>query len=481
MSGNRDEQRELAAVEALGRATPEELALLEEATAGDPALGRELDAYRATVTALEAGVAREVPSDDLFDRILAEIQEEPAARARLCAGARSGAASPRGAGSTACAGLALPSVPLRRPRQRSWSASSRSPATRPSPTPARRSPARTEFAAVSGEAEVFDTGEPGGTLVVRMTSVPPAPGGHHYEVWVLREGSEAMESVGEVSPTDGEAELEVELPGAGPFAAVDVSVEPDDGDPGALRPQPRRRHLQLTRARAASADPRAVTDVRDLPEPITLATGAEARLRGPASPLAVVCANGGQGRDVPGTWSASIEWLVGELAPAFPSLRFAEVRYRIKSWNRLDMCVEDALAAIEAAGGERTLLVGFSMGGLVCVRAAGRSDRRGRARARPLASRPARPLAARGEAVRRAARVARPLAAGDPGRQPDALAQGLRARASSLGVEGTYTKISRRRARDGVASSLGPAVDAAARAALGRAGVGGGRALRAVA
>ena len=88
-----------------------------------------------------------------------------------------------------------------------------------------------EFAAVSGEAEVFDAGEPGGTLVVRMTSVPPAPGGHHYEVWVLREGSETMESVGEVSPTAGEAELEVALPGAGPFAAVDVSVEPDDGDP----------------------------------------------------------------------------------------------------------------------------------------------------------------------------------------------------------------------------------------------------------
>ena len=60
--------------EALGRATPEELALLEDATAGDPALGRELDAYRATVTALECGVAREAPSADLFDRILAEIR-----------------------------------------------------------------------------------------------------------------------------------------------------------------------------------------------------------------------------------------------------------------------------------------------------------------------------------------------------------------------------------------------------------------------
>lgn len=73
---------------------------------------------------------------------------------------------------------------------------------------------------------------------------------------------------------------------------------------------------------------------------------------------------------MPGTWSASIEWLVDGLAPQFPELRFVEVRYRVKSWKRLDWCVEDALAAIEAAGAKRVLLVGFSMGGAVSVRAA---------------------------------------------------------------------------------------------------------------
>lgn len=104
--------------------------------------------------------------------------------------------------------------------------------------------------------------------------------------------------------------------------------------------------------------------------PQALSTGAEIRFTNPPSRLAVVCANGGQGGDVAGTWSASIEWLVGELAPRFPALRFAEVRYRIKSWNKLDMCTEDVLAAVDETGGERTLLVGFSMGGLVCVRAA---------------------------------------------------------------------------------------------------------------
>ena len=230
MSVNREEQRELAAVEALGRATPEELALLEEATAGDPALGRELDAYRATVTALEAGVARDVPSDDLFDRIMAELQEpvvqtaaepEPVGAQSASRSWFDGLRWPRvafGAAAAATAAVVLGVI--------AFSGDTRAPDARAAIA------GQDGFAAVSGEAEVFDVGEPGGTLVVRMTSVPPAPGGHNYEVWVLREGSETMESVGEVSPTDGQAELEVTLPGAGPFAAVDVSVEPDDGDPG---------------------------------------------------------------------------------------------------------------------------------------------------------------------------------------------------------------------------------------------------------
>ena len=70
------------------------------------------------------------------------------------------------------------------------------------------------------------------------------------------------------------------------------------------------------------------------------------RVHGPADGPAVVCVNGGQAAAVEGTWSASLEWLVGRLAPRFPQLRFGEVRYRIKSWNRFDLCVEDARAAI---------------------------------------------------------------------------------------------------------------------------------------
>ena len=98
-----------------------------------------------------------------------------------------------------------------------------------------------------------------------------------------------------------------------------------------------------------------------------LSTGAELRLSGGDGPLAVVCMNGGQGGEVAGTWSATIEWLVARLQPRFPGLRFAELRYRIKSWRRLPWCMEDARAAIEATGGERTLLIGFSMGGAVAI------------------------------------------------------------------------------------------------------------------
>ncbi|CAB4685494.1 MAG: hypothetical protein F2663_01265 [Actinobacteria bacterium] len=100
---------------------------------------------------------------------------------------------------------------------------------------------------------------------------------------------------------------------------------------------------------------------------VTLQTGAEMRLTNAPSSLAVVCINGGQGGEVEGTWSASLEWLVERLAPQHSTLRFAEVRYRIKSWRRLDWCIDDARAAIAETGADRTLLVGFSMGGAVGI------------------------------------------------------------------------------------------------------------------
>jgi len=101
-----------------------------------------------------------------------------------------------------------------------------------------------------------------------------------------------------------------------------------------------------------------------------LATGAEARLRNDAAPVAVVFLNGGSARAVAGTWSATSELLATELAPRFPGLAFAEVRYRIKTWNELDSCMADARATLALLERE-ALLVGFSMGGAVSIGVAG--------------------------------------------------------------------------------------------------------------
>ena len=98
-----------------------------------------------------------------------------------------------------------------------------------------------------------------------------------------------------------------------------------------------------------------------------LSTGAEMRITGPVDECAVVCVNGGQSREAEGTWSASVEWLVRTLAPRLPELGLAEVRYRVKSWRRLESCVEDARAAVDELGAPRVALLGFSMGGAVSI------------------------------------------------------------------------------------------------------------------
>ena len=98
-----------------------------------------------------------------------------------------------------------------------------------------------------------------------------------------------------------------------------------------------------------------------------LSTGAEMRVTGPTTECAVVCVNGGQSREVEGTWSATSEWLVQRLAPRLPELGFAEVRYRVKSWRRLESCVEDARAAVYEVGAQHVALLGFSMGGAVSI------------------------------------------------------------------------------------------------------------------
>jgi pimeloyl-ACP methyl ester carboxylesterase len=90
------------------------------------------------------------------------------------------------------------------------------------------------------------------------------------------------------------------------------------------------------------------------------------RIANDPAPLAVVLLNGGSARAVPGTWSSTSELLATELQPLFPGLAFAEVRYRVKTWNELDSCLADARDALELVD-RPTILVGFSMGGAVSI------------------------------------------------------------------------------------------------------------------
>jgi dienelactone hydrolase len=102
-----------------------------------------------------------------------------------------------------------------------------------------------------------------------------------------------------------------------------------------------------------------------------LRSGGEGRWTGTPGRRVVVCVNGGTAAEVPGTWSASVEWLVGRLARRLDRLAFLEVRYRTKSWRQFDRCVEDGAAALAAAretGAEEVALLAFSMGGAVAVR-----------------------------------------------------------------------------------------------------------------
>ena len=103
--------------------------------------------------------------------------------------------------------------------------------------------------------------------------------------------------------------------------------------------------------------------------PFPLARGAEARVRNPDARRAAVLVNGGTARRVPGTWSATSEWLSECLATRFPEVAFMEVRYRTKSWNELPFCIEDADDALTACA-RPSILVGFSMGGAVAIGAA---------------------------------------------------------------------------------------------------------------
>lgn len=163
------------------------------------------------IEAMERALPRVAPPDDLFDRILDEVRAE-AVVVPLHSRRRRPPTAWIGTAAAAAAAIVLIAVIATRDA--------------PGSPTARAVIASPTDPSVSGEATLF---EESGTVLVSLQSVPKAPSGHHYEVWVLPEGSEAMISVGTFHADGGDVRLELPLPGKGLYAAVDVSVEEDAG------------------------------------------------------------------------------------------------------------------------------------------------------------------------------------------------------------------------------------------------------------
>ena len=223
-----EQERDLAAGAALGALSAEDTARLDEQVARSPELAAHLEDYRATVSMLEATVARERPPADLFDRVLerieaegvpAPVQEEPVRR-RAQRRERSWRLWPAfAAGAAAAAAVALVLVVTGGDDLGTPDARAAVQGTEAFPT-------------VRGEARLYRAGREDGVVVVALDDVPTPGAGEHYEVWVLRkEARGEMEAVGVFTPTASSVDLEFRLPGPGDYEAVDVSVEEDGGPP----------------------------------------------------------------------------------------------------------------------------------------------------------------------------------------------------------------------------------------------------------
>ena len=172
----------LPRADALGVLRPEERVQLEVEAARDPRIAAQREEYRATVATLEAAVVREAAPVDLFERILANLEQE---RAPVAAGPservprrswRERLSVPAfGAGFAAAAAVAALVFVVSSGTDLGTSTAQAAVTGTP------------EFAGVHGEARLYDADRSDGTLVLTLADVPRFPAGAHYEVWVLRE------------------------------------------------------------------------------------------------------------------------------------------------------------------------------------------------------------------------------------------------------------------------------------------------------
>ena len=175
-------------------------------------------ADRATLLQLERLLSRVSPPAGTFDRILAEIEPEATViplrqRAKRRAVVVSAVATLSAVAAVIVIAILSGGNGLGPPDARAAIAGKSAPAVR-------------------GEARLYGSTADSGTVRLTLREVPPAPSGHHYEVWVLRRnGDGQMEAIGSFTPASRSVELDLPLPGAGDYAAVDISVQEDGGSP----------------------------------------------------------------------------------------------------------------------------------------------------------------------------------------------------------------------------------------------------------
>lgn len=173
---------------------------------------------RATLTTVERSLPRVTPPHDMFDRILAEIRPE-ATVVPLRPRAHRRVAVPVVGTLAAIAAVVLIVIVAQG-------------GDGLGPPDARAAIAGKSDPGVQGEAVLYGATSDGGKVRVSLKNVPPAPSGHHYEVWVLRRNAGGeMEAIGSFTPASRDIALDLPLPGPGDYAAIDVSVEENGGPP----------------------------------------------------------------------------------------------------------------------------------------------------------------------------------------------------------------------------------------------------------
>jgi Anti-sigma-K factor rskA len=179
----------------------------------DDALG--VPEHRDTVERLEQGVARAAPPEDLFDRIVDDVQPTatvvPFRRRRLPAWASSAAAA-----TVAAAAAVLVTVAVTGEDNGLGD-------------PIRRVSISNER--VDGTLALYRPEGGNRVLVADLDRVSDVPEGRYYELWISRPGSDVKIPIGSFSPTEGRVHLVVPLPTEDKQLSIDISIEEETGPP----------------------------------------------------------------------------------------------------------------------------------------------------------------------------------------------------------------------------------------------------------